>query len=152
MLKGMKPDQPVVIPDFYAQEGLGDVDREMVQRSGVRGVAGLPLAVGNQWVGIVTASSHDTFEWSEEDLRQVMTLTGQAATVIQTKLLFERAQTQAQREQALRQITEAVRGSTDPATIMRTAVRELGTALGRRTQIRFAQQTGQTTDKGNQNS
>jgi GAF domain-containing protein/HAMP domain-containing protein len=43
----------------------------------------------------------------------------------------------AQREQSLRQITSAVRGSTDPATILRTAVRELGAILGRKTVIRL---------------
>ena len=44
----------------------------------------------------------------------------------------------AKREQSLRQITSAVRGSTDPATILRTAVRELGTLLGRKAVIRLA--------------
>jgi hypothetical protein len=47
-------------------------------------------------------------------------------------------QKQAQREQALRQITSAVRSSNDPATIMRTAVRELGSILGRKTVIQMA--------------
>lgn len=44
----------------------------------------------------------------------------------------------AEREQALRQITSAVRGSTDPATILRSAARELGNLLGRKTIIRLA--------------
>jgi GAF domain-containing protein/HAMP domain-containing protein len=44
----------------------------------------------------------------------------------------------AEREQALRQITSAVRGSTDPATILRSAARELGTILGRKTIVRLA--------------
>jgi len=37
----------------------------------------------------------------------------------------------------LRQITSAVRGSTDPATILRSAARELGTILGRKTIVRL---------------
>jgi hypothetical protein len=37
----------------------------------------------------------------------------------------------------LREITARVRNSTEPDTIVRTAVRELGTALGRRTFIRL---------------
>ena len=44
----------------------------------------------------------------------------------------------AEREQALRQITSAVRGSTDPATILRSAARELGTILGRKTIVQLA--------------
>ena len=50
--------------------------------------------------------------------------------------LSEQTRTRAEHEQALRQITSAVRGSTDPTTILRTAVRELGTLLGRKTLIR----------------
>jgi GAF domain-containing protein/CHASE3 domain sensor protein len=55
----------------------------------------------------------------------------------QTEQALATTQQLAQREQALRQITSAVRGSTDPATILRTAARELGTLLGRKTIIRL---------------
>jgi GAF domain-containing protein len=55
----------------------------------------------------------------------------------QTELALETTQKQAQREQALRQITSAVRGSTDPATILRSAARELGALLGRKTIVRL---------------
>jgi hypothetical protein len=37
----------------------------------------------------------------------------------------------------LREITASVRNSTEPDVIMRSAIRELGTALGRRTFIRL---------------
>ncbi len=55
----------------------------------------------------------------------------------QTEHALFTTQRQAEREQALRQITSAVRGSTDPATILRSAARELGTFLGRKTVIRL---------------
>ena len=56
---------------------------------------------------------------------------------VQMEQALATTQKQAQREQALRQITNAVRSSNDPATIMRTAVRELGNVLGRKTVIRM---------------
>lgn len=56
---------------------------------------------------------------------------------IQTEQALATTQKLAQREQALRQITSAVRSSTDPATILRTAVRELGQLLGRKTLVRM---------------
>ncbi|HEY9152970.1 MAG TPA: GAF domain-containing protein, partial [Anaerolineales bacterium] len=55
----------------------------------------------------------------------------------QTEQALATTQEFAQREQSLRQITSAVRGSTDPATILRTAVRELGTVLGRKIVVRM---------------
>jgi GAF domain-containing protein len=61
---------------------------------------------------------------------------------IENLRLSEQSLGRARREQALSQITSAVRGSTDPATILRSAARELGTLLGRKTIIRLA--TSQT--------
>ena len=48
-----------------------------------------------------------------------------------------RTQRRARREQTLREITARVRGSTDPDTIVRTALRELGNTLGRPTFVRL---------------
>ncbi len=56
---------------------------------------------------------------------------------VQMEQALATTQKQAQREQALRQITSAVRSSNDPATIMRAAVRELSNVLGRKTVIRM---------------
>jgi GAF domain-containing protein len=52
--------------------------------------------------------------------------------------LSELNEKRAYREHALRRITSALRGSTNPATIMRTAVRELGSILGRKTVVQLA--------------
>ena len=57
---------------------------------------------------------------------------------LQTEQALATTQKQARREQALRQITSAVRGSTDPSVILRTAARELGNILGRQTVVRLA--------------
>ena len=74
---------------------------------------------------------------SPEDAEFIATIGEQLAAHIENLRLTEQTQNQAQREQALRQITAAVRGSTDPENIMRTAVRELGRALGRRAVVRL---------------
>jgi GAF domain-containing protein/HAMP domain-containing protein len=57
---------------------------------------------------------------------------------MQTEKALSTTKKQAQREQALRQITSAVRGSTDPTVILRTAARELGSILGRQTVVQLA--------------
>jgi K+-sensing histidine kinase KdpD len=59
----------------------------------------------------------------------------QLSSHLENLRLSEINEKNAVREQTLRQITSALRSSTNPATIMRTAVRELGTILGRRTVI-----------------
>ena len=74
----------------------------------------------------------------------------------QTEQALLTAKKLAEREQALRQITSAVRGSTDPATILRSAARELGTLLGRKTIVRLtnvqeAQPSQQQSSEPNEN-
>ena len=59
------------------------------------------------------------------------------STAYENRRLFEQIQARVQREQTLREITANVRGSMDPDTIMRTAVRELGAILGRQTFVRL---------------
>jgi GAF domain-containing protein len=55
----------------------------------------------------------------------------QAAIAIENARLFSQVQARARREQILREITARVRSSVDVDTIMRTAVQEIGQALGR---------------------
>jgi GAF domain-containing protein len=47
--------------------------------------------------------------------------------------LFEQIQARARRERILREVTAKVRGASDADSVMRTAVQEIGKALGRRT-------------------
>ncbi len=59
----------------------------------------------------------------------------------QTEQALAVSQKLAQREQALRQITAAVRSSTNLETILRTTARELGSLLGRRTLVQLTSLT-----------
>jgi GAF domain-containing protein/HAMP domain-containing protein len=95
----------------------------------------LPLKVRDETVGrllIQGLGSDDS-----EALELASAVAERLSAHIENLRLSEQTQERAQREHALRQITSAVRGSTDPATILRAAVRELGTLLGRKTVIRL---------------
>jgi GAF domain-containing protein len=69
---------------------------------------------------------------------------------MQTEQALAATRKQAQREQALRQITSAVRSSTDPTVILRTAARELGNILGRQTIVHLADTGKGTAGNGNE--
>lgn len=59
-------------------------------------------------------------------------IAARVTVALENARLLEQAQLYGRREQRLREITARVRGSIDPDSIVRTAVRELGTALGRK--------------------
>jgi GAF domain-containing protein len=106
-------------------------------------VISLPLKVRDETIGKLVVQGLGADD--SEGLELANLVSERLSAHIENLRLSEQTQERAQRERALRQITSAVRGSTDPATILRAAVRELGTLLGRKTVIRLA-----TTDQASQ--
>ena len=94
---------------------------------------GVPLLVGDEVQGIMAVQDYQTAHaFTEADREMLSAIAGQASIAIQNARLFQELETRARHEEALRKITARVRSSTDPDIIVRTAVRELGIALGRR--------------------
>ncbi|HSK87304.1 MAG TPA: cache domain-containing protein, partial [Anaerolineales bacterium] len=93
-----------------------------------------PMIVGDQVIGELAVDNPDQ---SAEAAEVVAAVAQQLSSHIENLRLSELNEKHAQREQTLRQITGALRSSNDPATIMRTAVRELGTIMGRRTIVQL---------------
>ena len=96
----------------------------------------LPLKVRDETIGKLVVQGIEKDDSESRNL--VNAVAERLGAHIENLRLSEQAQGRARREQALSQITSAVRGSTDPATILRSAARELGTLLGRKTIIRLA--------------
>ena len=95
----------------------------------------MPLIVGENLIGVFDIQSDQVNHFTEEDINIQTTLASQIAVALQNAHSYEEAQHRAQREQALSEITAAVRASTNPQTILKTAVRELGNTFGRQTSI-----------------
>jgi hypothetical protein len=66
-------------------------------------------------------------------------IAARVTVALENARLLEQAQLYGRREQRLREITARVRGSIDPDSIVRTAVRELGTALGRKAFVQLGE-------------
>ena len=103
---------------------------------GIKSFISAPLVVSNKVVGSLNiGSSRNSFNENERSLfNQIVLLISNA---LENRSLLERTQSLAQRERILRQITSRVRSYTDPETILRTAARELGSAVGRKVLIQL---------------
>ena len=96
------------------------------------------MVIGAQVLGVITVQSYDTPNlYTERQRDLLMAIASQAAIAVQNARLFEQTRARAQYERVLREITAQVRATTNPDTIMRTAVRELGAALDRPAFIRL---------------
>jgi GAF domain-containing protein len=124
------------VPDIETDTSWDDATRTMLRQYG-RSLISYRLVAGEQWFGTLSVISRQPTDLSPDDLRQIESLVGQAATVIQSIRLLDDATARARREQSLRQITTRVRTFVEPDMILRTAARELGDALGRKVTIQL---------------
>jgi GAF domain-containing protein len=135
--KILKPDEPTIIEDLDDPEfDIDDNTRTLyTQIFGAKAIIFAPLVAGGQWIGYINVLYKNKREFSESNVRRLASIAGQSAVAIQNLGLLEETSRKAQREQMLREITAQVRSSADVDTIMKTAVQEIGRALGRRTSI-----------------
>ena len=131
-------DVPTLIEDVATDSRMDENARELyAKRFGAVSTIFIPLVIGGQWVGYINGIYQQATKFPETEVRHLMNLASQAAVAINNTRLLILTQERAQREQTLRQITDALRNSTNPETIMRTAARELGRILGRPTMVQM---------------
>lgn len=101
------------------------------------------ITISNEAIGQINIAKAETL--SPEDAEMVLAITEQLSSQLEklrlsgeTEKALSETQVRADREEALGTITAAVRASTNPQTILKTAVRELGNALGRQASIHLA--------------
>ncbi len=116
----------------YEGQIYGDVEATQMARQMVSS-----LQIGDETVGQVYIAYTESRDFMHEESALLGDIGRRISGYIENRRLLQETQSRAQREQHLREITTHVRASTDPDTIVRTAVRELGAALGRPAFIRL---------------
>lgn len=93
---------------------------------------GVPMLIGNQVLGVISVQSFDEdIHYNDHDLGLLGAVASQAAVAVDNALRFQQTQARAKYEQVMREITTRVHSSTNAETILKTAVREVSSALGR---------------------
>jgi GAF domain-containing protein len=93
---------------------------------------GVPMITGDQVIGVIAVQNFEKPRAYDDHDRELLTaVASQAAIAIENARLFAQVQARARREQILREVTARVRGTPDVDTVMRTAAKEIGRALGR---------------------
>ena len=134
----LRPDEHFVVEDIADDPRLDeDARRLYLGLFRASSMIFIPLVAAGQWIGWLNALMNEPAQFPDDQVRQLMALAGQAAVALRNLHQLEDTQAHARREQALREITARVRGSTDPDAIARAAARELGVALGRPAFVRL---------------
>lgn len=127
----LERDNPFVITDIETDDRMDENTKTLLTNAlNMRSAMMVPLVVGNQWLGFVMSLSTKAYTMSENEIRQIISLTGQAATVAQSQRLYLTAQAQVRHQQILREVSAKVAAAVDAESVLQIATREIGRALG----------------------
>jgi GAF domain-containing protein len=111
---------------------LGDKDSRTVA---------IPIKVSDQVIGVVDGRKPDgSGEWTAEEIGLLEALTEQLNVALEGARLYQDSQRRATQEQLIGEVTARMRETLDMDTVLQTAVREIGEALGiAEVEVRLAQ-------------
>ena len=120
--------QPLLLQDNVSQR-MKELGIEMIGTE-AQSWLGVPISIGDRVLGVMAVQSYTTpglYDARARDL--LVSIASQTAIALQNARLFEQIQRQAERQRRIYEITSRLRRSPDIATILQTAVEELGEAL-----------------------
>lgn len=127
----LRRDSPHVIGDLERDLDIADPARALLgDILQGRTVLFVPLVVAGQAIGTFVALFGTVTRFKEEELRRLRTIAGQAAIAIQNIYQLQATAARARREQLIREIGEQLQAAPDVQSVLQTATRELGRALG----------------------
>jgi PAS domain S-box-containing protein len=128
----MQYPDPCVVAIEYRGQVYGVPEALALPRQMVQG-----LRIDGELVGRLCIAYTEEHDFLDEESALLGDIARRVNGYLENQQLLSETQARARREQTLREITARVRSSMDPDTVMRTAIRELGTALGRPAFVRL---------------
>jgi GAF domain-containing protein/HAMP domain-containing protein len=90
-----------------------------------------PLRVRGQVIGVIDAQKPDgSGTWTEEEIALLETLADRLSVALDSARLYQDTQRRAAQDRLVSEITTRIRQTLDVETVLKTAIREMGAALG----------------------
>ncbi len=89
VIQMLKPNEPFISVDVQADERLDENARAILNQIRSRSFIAIPLTSGDDWIGILSAQSHEKRQLAEDQIRQIESLVGQSVAIIENKLAEE---------------------------------------------------------------
>ncbi len=99
-------------------------------QNGIGAVAAVPLSYQNKILGVLAAyNTINGRNFTSQDLSLMVAIANQVANAVENRHLLAQAQRRAEREQAIREVTEKLRAAPNLDALLDVAARELGRRL-----------------------
>jgi GAF domain-containing protein len=118
------------VDDITEDTRLPRDTRQFLHQQGHRALASIPLRAGDQLAGFAIVYRATPGPFSAVTVRLYETIIDQAAVVLERTRLLEDAQRRAAREHTVSEITGRMRETLDVESVLKTAVEEIGGAMG----------------------
>jgi GAF domain-containing protein len=90
-----------------------------------------PLKVRGQVIGVIDAQKPDgSGRWTEEEIALLETLADRLSVALDSARLYQDTQRRAAQDRLVSEVTTRIRQTLDVETVLKTAIREMGAALG----------------------
>lgn len=124
-------EQAIARREVVAQSDTGEGAGQAPSTGSGQAALVAPISLRGEVIGVL--GLHETAnkrQWTDDEIALIEAVAEQMALAIENARLLEQTQHRAARDKLLADITARVRSPLDPQTILQTAVRELGAALG----------------------
>lgn len=134
----MRETSATIVKDVRQDERLDRRTRALLRMLHAHSLIVAPLVAAGQKIGYIQATYIEAIGLTERNLRQLESLTRQAAIAVQNIRQLETIEARAQRERTIREITERIQQAPDVQGVLQAAVREVSRAFGTsRSRIQF---------------
>ena len=117
---------PVLVPDVSQEEDW--LPNELLPDT--RSEASVPIAVGDQVLGVLDVQHNLVNGLTEEDVTLLESLAGQVAISLRNARSYEQTRSQAELQALVNVIGQKIQRTTSVEDTLQIAIRELGTAIG----------------------
>ena len=118
---------PLVVPDLRMDARAG---APTGQADAVIGVAGIPLALGDRVLGVLSVALGEARPFSEEDLNLLQSLANHAATAIENARLYAETKHRLEESRALLEVADILNSTLDPKQLLKRVAIKIAQVCG----------------------
>jgi|CXWL01.1.fsa_nt_gi GAF domain-containing protein len=120
--------EPLDVPGAKEVIRFGNIYQEQVKGSKISQLT-MPVKLRGEVVGVLNLKADNNRKWSADEMDIITAIIERAALSIENARLLNESRKIAEKERAISEISAKIGQGTEIETILRTAVRELGTQL-----------------------
>ena len=115
----LHPERSTIVYDVSTDPRIDEQTRAVyIDRMNARSLLYVPLNVSGKWIGHISAAYRHTTGFTEQELRRLTSLAGQAAVAVEGLRLVEETRQRNEELATINQITAAVSRTLDPSEVL----------------------------------